>query len=251
MKTNPIRELMRSRVRTLLENCRAAGEVKHGLTVGSLRENYLREFFRDVVPPSFRVASGFVVDADGIMSPQLDFIVYNPGALPPMILGHDLAVLPVESVVLVAEIKSTLTTTDFDQVKAQRAALNSMKVAVPDDAKGEMRIPHAIFALDCKVALTTLRSWLEECGDIMSVCIVGRFFVDRVEGDIQTWSPPEGTFDETLTTIFRLYNGVLNIENMRKTLTFKFEDYMFPEEPENGPTACPKASAGIADKTAG
>lgn len=238
MKTNTLRELLRSRIRTLLENCRAAGELKHALTAGMLRENYLREFFRDLIPAAFRVATGFVIDADGRSTPQLDFIVYDPSALPPVVLSHDLAVLPCESVVLVAEIKSTLTTSDFSQIEQQRAALNALQYAAHDVPGGAMRIPHVVFALDCKVARTTICDWMRKCNDVMSVCVIGSFFVDRVAGELQTWQPEAGSFNETLATIFRLHNGVLDVTAMRERLKFKYEDYMFPELPADGPVAC-------------
>jgi hypothetical protein len=131
---------------------------------GGAREDYVRAFLRDHLPGRFGVASGFVFDASGGVSDQLDCIVYDKLAAPIFPVSDTRRLIPIECVSGVVSIKSTLTLAELrnahsnvlSAVRLDRFAggrLNAMYGGVPSDAQhvgagpGEP-IFGAIFAFD-------------------------------------------------------------------------------------------------------
>lgn len=99
--------LMESFVRQVLERLRTATLLAHPGEVGRAREHALRDHLRSFLPPSIGVSTGFVIDALGGRSRQIDLIVhfsdyhavFNVVGIP---------LVPVEAVIAVFEIKSSV-----------------------------------------------------------------------------------------------------------------------------------------------
>jgi hypothetical protein len=84
-----------------------AGQIEHPGESGRAREQILTAFIEQLVPSSFGVSTGFVVDALGGKSRQLDVVVYQTDYAPAFEIGrvkHFLA----ESVVAVLEVKAAI-----------------------------------------------------------------------------------------------------------------------------------------------
>jgi hypothetical protein len=75
---------------------------------GRAREEILRRFLREVVPPDFGVETGFVIDAAGGVSRQIDIVIYRHGRFPVLDVGGVKHFL-VESVAAVLEVKAAIT----------------------------------------------------------------------------------------------------------------------------------------------
>ncbi len=177
---NQIRKFIQTKIDNIIQLSDATGDIDHNPTVGELRESYLLDFFRDLIPDSLSVTSGFVADAKGIISPQLDLIVTQKSALPLMNVKEGISIVPVESAILVAEIKSTLSTSHLGQIKKQNSSLASMQLS------GEMKekrfiIPTVILAYDTDIAHETIKSWLLDNGNTVACCIFKKrtYFKDR------------------------------------------------------------------------
>jgi len=78
------------------------------LDVGEGREIVLRTFLKDYLPKRFGVDPGFVIDALGNVSKQIDVVIYDIGNAPVFKVIKDKKVFPVECVCAIGEVKSYL-----------------------------------------------------------------------------------------------------------------------------------------------
>ena len=168
---NPIRKIIQAQIDHIIQLSNLAGDVEHNPSAGELRESYLIDFFKKLVPSSVELTSGFITDAKGNISPQLDLIVTKKTSLPLFSMKEGLSIVPVESALLIAEIKSTLEKSSLDQVKKQNERISIMNIS------GEMGnqnfiIPSIVLAYDSKVNQDTLKKWMEENGNTVACCII-------------------------------------------------------------------------------
>lgn len=206
---NPIQELIQSQIQILLERSKSVECLEHNLTKGALREKYLIEFFRGLIPEAFSITSGVVCDAKGRNSSQLDFIIKDSKTLPTLLIMENVSVVPVESVHLLAEIKTTLRSKDLEQVKASRYSFNMLELAtVSDNVQDKVKIPTVILAFNNEVSKETLKSWMVENGDIVSICVVGDFCLSKVNNGIECYKSVIGKPEhwETLVFSIQLFN---------------------------------------------
>lgn len=106
---NPIQKIVSSRLISLIGQYESVEAITHLGTRGQLREGFLIDFFKEVIPQRLSINSGIICDAAGATTTQLDFIVTNESFLPSMGFEGRIAVVPVESALMTAEIKTTLT----------------------------------------------------------------------------------------------------------------------------------------------
>ena len=189
---NPIHRALTARIAALVANSEEAGSVPHSATVGQLREQILIDFFRGLIPQSLSVTSGVICDASGEVSRQTDFIVKNDSLLPSMVMTNTLALVPIEAVYLTAEIKSKLTTQHLEKLSLDRVALNSLRLSIWPPASGfEVKIPSAVIAFDSEVAIETVRQWMQDENDVVSVCVVGKYALSKVQAGIELYEPSD------------------------------------------------------------
>jgi len=168
---NQIRKVLQTRIENLIQLAEVAGEVTHSSTIGDLRESYLRNFFQELIPNSVSLNSGFVGDAIGNISPQLDFVVTQNSALPVISMKDQLSIVPVESALLVAEIKSNLKTNDLEQVQKQNDSLTSLQISC-NAGSNDLIIPTIILAYESDIANKTLKEWMRKNGNTVACCIL-------------------------------------------------------------------------------
>ena len=82
--------------------------VDHSGTLGDETELAWRQFLGNILPNRYQVADGFVVDADGRRSDQIDLIVFDRQYSPPIFLGNRVQYIPAEAVYAVFEIKQRI-----------------------------------------------------------------------------------------------------------------------------------------------
>lgn len=168
---NPIRKIVQAQIDNIIQLSDLAGNVEHNPSVGELRESYLIDFFRKLVPSSVELTSGFITDFTGNISPQIDLIVTLKTSLPLFSMKEGLAIVPIESALLVAEIKSTLETKSMEQVKNQNIRIATMKL-FGEMGKQNFIVPSIILAYDSKVNNDTLKKWMEENGNTVACCVL-------------------------------------------------------------------------------
>ncbi|UPR37056.1 hypothetical protein ISX50_17455 [Vibrio cyclitrophicus] len=170
---NQIREIVQAKIDNVIKLAEVAGGIQHNATIGELRESYLMDFFKELIPSSVSLTSGFITDAGGNISPQLDFIVTKKSALPLIEMKDGLSIVPIESVLLTAEIKSKLSTSHFQQIENQNTKITSMNIT-GDMGKNNFIVPSIILAYDHDISEERLVDWIGQNGNIVACCTFKR-----------------------------------------------------------------------------
>lgn len=185
-----IKSLYLSKAKNLLTNIDNADVTGHAATTGNLREKAIIESLSDVIPYEFELKSGFVIDASGKKSPQLDIIGYKKGDLPTILLDDHTVFLPFELFKFGIEVKSTLRLEDFEQIKSQVNSLRNMRHSAflreSDINDYRMNVefffePFPIFlvAVDSSVASDTIISKLIEIKGLEAIYIIKKGVFER------------------------------------------------------------------------
>ncbi len=175
MPENRIRDIFIARIKKLMSLFEELKAVEHAQTKGTMREGYLKDFLREMLPPRFSPVSGFIADAYGNITPQLDMIFIDRSELPTVSLGGDTMIVPAEIALLTAEVKSRLTTDDLDQIKRQRGIYNTLTQFLSwqpiSREHAIQRVPNIILAFKSDVAEETLRQWVSE-NYLIGLCVI-------------------------------------------------------------------------------
>ena len=105
-----IRDILNTLNRQVLDELDLARTVRHPGESGRAREQILAEFFQKLLPKSFSVSTGFVIDATGAISKQTDLIIYRNDYHPVFEIGG-IKHFMVESVAVVMENKASIAST--------------------------------------------------------------------------------------------------------------------------------------------
>jgi hypothetical protein len=97
---------------TLLGLYRQAEAVKHVGDRGENREAALRDFLREHLPRRYGVTKGEVITKSGEQSHSADVVIYDALDCPVLYSGET-AILPIEGVYGIIEVKSTLSKAEF------------------------------------------------------------------------------------------------------------------------------------------
>ena len=84
--------------------------VDHGVTLGTETEVAWVKFLNEMLPNRYQVCNGFVVDADGRRSGQIDLIVFDRQYSPPLLRMENVQYIPAEAVYAVFEVKQKIDT---------------------------------------------------------------------------------------------------------------------------------------------
>jgi hypothetical protein len=106
---NPlVTEIVRARVKAALDAARSLAGVDHSLVKGRLRELVIDQLLRPVLPPSFGLGTGIIVDSIGGTSGEIDIVIFNREILMPLLFSERDGVFPVEACLYAIEVKSSL-----------------------------------------------------------------------------------------------------------------------------------------------
>jgi len=97
--------------RDVLNQLDLANAIAHPAENGRAREQILADFFNRLLPRSYNISTGFVIDAQGAISKQIDLIIYRSDYYPIFNIGG-IKYFPVESVVVVIENKASITSSE-------------------------------------------------------------------------------------------------------------------------------------------
>lgn len=138
---NIAKQYMSARIEVAVAQARAFRQHPNPWTRGRLREITLQEVLRPMLPPSWGIGTGFVVDATGEttqrdqadmkMSGQEDIIIYSREQLPEFWRFQEQLLVPVESCLGVIEVKSKLTLEDLTATLDHSDKVASLKSSTP------------------------------------------------------------------------------------------------------------------------
>lgn len=235
--TNTIREIVRSRLAALVKLSDGAAHVPHAVTKGQLRESYLIEFFRELIPAGLRIRSGIVCDALGQSSKQLDLIVIDPSFLPALTLSGDVAIVPLESTLLFAEIKSRIDVSTLDQLSEQidsviKLSPKRLKVSSQMDfSMNNFLVPSIILGYESALSPESMIERLSKMdpeANLIGACVIGKFSVLRTGP--QTFrtitSSDASPFVESLEFVGLLYQTLNEVCSLRRGFQADWLTYM-------------------------
>lgn len=240
MPANPIRDIFIARIKQLLSQYEESKAIDHGPTVGAMREQYLKDFLRDMLPPKFSPVSGFIADMNGNITPQLDMIFIDHSELPTVSLVNDTVIVPAEIALLTAEVKSILRTEHLEQIKKQREAIEKFPLSFlgswasaqsgrtrnrkrSGQTRDRKKIVSAfIIAFDSDISDSTLLQWVEKEGPI-GICVVNRSSVFQLLGQgvglgMQKPTGPDD-YEPLLTFIGVIYRWLYTVLMVNSTMS--------------------------------
>ena len=86
----------------------ASQDIDHPTAKGNASEENWRELLRSYLPVRYAVEGGFVIDADGMESQQMDLIIFDRQYSPVLFESGGILYVPAESVYGVFEVKQAL-----------------------------------------------------------------------------------------------------------------------------------------------
>ena len=89
--------------------------IPHSGEIGALIEQSLRSHLEAVLPEKVGVSHGFVVDSNGLVSKQMDIVLYDRMNCPRLFSGSGAQMFPVESTYACGEVKTDLNSTRFKE----------------------------------------------------------------------------------------------------------------------------------------
>lgn len=155
--------------------------LEHGPAKGTATEEGWRQMLEDYLPQRYRVSKGFVIDAAGGLSDEIDLIIHDRQYSPFLLnLNHALYV-PAESVYAVFEVKQDLSARTVDDAIAKAASVRRLK-------RTSVKIEHAGGTFLPRPPFPILAGLL--CLDSTWTPPLGEPLIDRMAA-----SPEEGRLD--------------------------------------------------------
>jgi hypothetical protein len=116
-------------------------ELIHPGEFGIYREKISKEFLKNFTPSKYDFGTGFVINTQNEISTQCDIIVYDPQNTP-LIQDNTLQTFyPIETVVSIGDIKSTLSKTKFIEALIKLAKIKEMREKIKHPAILSSRHP--------------------------------------------------------------------------------------------------------------
>lgn len=110
----------------------ATGRLIHPAEFGTYREKICIDLLRNVVPMRLDFGSGFVIDSTGAISSQCDIVIFDSRNTPLIENSEKQRFFPVESVVGIGEVKSTLSKNEMSQALRKMEDVKLMRGKIED-----------------------------------------------------------------------------------------------------------------------
>lgn len=124
------------------------GKLIHPGEYGRYRENVCKEFLKFIIPSRLDIGQGFIINTWNNISHQCDIVVYDPQNTPLIESSERQFFYPIETVVAVGEIKSTLSKTALKEainklsnVKRMREQIKNPVIIKGDESRNRQFNP--------------------------------------------------------------------------------------------------------------
>lgn len=218
---NLVQRAIVQRASELISQLEFAEDIEHNPTKGELRETAIRSSLRGIIPTGFDVCSGFVTDAYGTTSPQLDIVLYQKGTVSPVFLQNEAAIIPIESFRTAIEVKSTLRTADLEQIATQCETVtrmfNSTFLGGGSPKTSSTFIfqknppPMFLMAYKNEVALETLKSAVAKIENLFAIFLVDENPVMKSGNDAIVVTDYKTDIDRVLFAWASIFNACLDL----------------------------------------
>jgi hypothetical protein len=226
---NQYQALLRSKVKSAVEQARAAAVFTHQGVKGSVLEILIGGLFEPLLPSDIGVGTGQIIDCYGSpMSGQVDIILYDKSVLPPILVDGRLGVFPIESILYTIEVKTTLSAAELSSSHelAKKIERFGYLPGLVDDCGNSKGHPvekarSVVFALNSDLVGNNLNEaqrykkiYKEDSAHIRAICVAGReYWYD----DGNKWIGLVGRdgFDEVLAFIGGITNTYKSVGRSR------------------------------------
>nr|WP_314266766.1 DUF6602 domain-containing protein [uncultured Moellerella sp.] len=116
-----IEKVINSLNKEILERLELSKLIEHPGESGRAREQIITGYLEDILPKNIKIGTGFVIDAVGGVSKQIDVLVYRDDYHPLIKVGN-VHYFMVESVIAIIEVKASIS-----NVKTLNQALDNIK----------------------------------------------------------------------------------------------------------------------------
>lgn len=106
------------------------GKLIHPGEFGMYREKICIDLLRNVVPMRLDFGTGFIIDSKGNISHQCDIVIYDANNTPLIENNEKQRFYPIESVVGVGEVKSTLSRTKLQEALQKMTKVKEMRLNI-------------------------------------------------------------------------------------------------------------------------
>lgn len=197
--TNPLfREKAITLVATAVREYEEAAHIQHHGLRGRMREMALCHLIKPLLPATFEVGTGKVMDSRGFQSPQVDLVIYSRSILPPVMYSEEEGIFPCEAAFYAIEVKTRATSRGLDDAIRKARKLRKL-VYTPGrfDSKGKAvsecasRVIPVFFAFssDLREGRSELDRYrnrddeMESYPCLSAICVVGRgYWFRRTDG---------------------------------------------------------------------
>lgn len=227
---NQYQSVFRARVASALQQAMAAAELTHQGVKGSILEILIGSLFSPLLPSDIGVGSGQIIDSySGILSNQIDIILYDKSILPPILYDSKLGIYPVESVLYAIEVKTALNATELQKAHSAAERLNTKfgYLSGRRDVKGNEvqhkieKLRSVIFALKSDLTgtgITEAERYRKLYGAshayIRAICVAGReYWYDN--GTFWVGTTNHAQYDEVLAFIGGVTNTYRAVSSSR------------------------------------
>ena len=114
-------------------------KLSHPGEFGTYRERIVRDFLQSFLPQRLAIDTGFVVNALGEVSGQIDLVIYDPSLTPPLESKNRQRFFPVETVIAAGEVKSDVNSDQFTDALIRLSKVKEMRSALSDEASAVVR----------------------------------------------------------------------------------------------------------------
>jgi hypothetical protein len=101
--------------------------VGHNGEMGRANEIALAQLVTRLVPASFGVGTGVVIDRDGGRSKQCDLIIYEQASQPQLLAQSTQLLFPIETVRMVIEVKTTVTSAAVEDAAEKAKSVRNLR----------------------------------------------------------------------------------------------------------------------------
>jgi len=161
-----LKKIIESNIVTTLDLFNISGNIEHDVEMGGFREFFINSLIRPLIPYHFGIASGIIIDAYGHQSGQCDLIIFDKRLMPPIWEAEGRGIYPIDSVLAVIEVKSTLATKDFNAICSNAKKLSPNTTANPNGMRiarpGQLDDDRTIYPLVCIFAYTSEADFKDE-----------------------------------------------------------------------------------------
>ncbi|PSU69785.1 hypothetical protein C9J22_12970 [Photobacterium phosphoreum] len=241
IKNNLYQELLRAKIKGAIEEAKAASAISHNGLKGTVLEILISKLFKPLLPSDISIGTGQILDQyTNKLSNQIDIILYDKSILPPILFDGITGIFPIESVLYVIEVKTTLSKKEITNAHKSAKALRNfnylpgMKNHLGNDKNHEIEpIVNAIFALKSDLSSDEAKRYVNvysgEKPYLSHICVAekGYWFNNGYHWYNVDTVDDYDDYDEILSFIGRIMNSYKDIATSRRTP--KLGNYIIPK----------------------